>query len=173
MVEKHIIVEVDEPAQTGYCRGCGTRVALRRHTRGGWVCAPNKIAVDTAYKARVPVEHRREVHRQWRVANHDRLRAKHLLKKYGLAIEEYEAMLTAQGGHCAVCNQQPSPEDRGGILHVDHCHATGQVRGLLCASCNLVLGQIGDDPERARQLADYLVRHAALADHPAVSSVVV
>jgi hypothetical protein len=46
-------------------------------------------------------------------------------------------MLSGQNGRCALCNKVPS-----GCLHVDHCHRTGRVRGLLCVGCNVTLGKI-------------------------------
>lgn len=57
----------------------------------------------------------------------------HLWQKYGLTQEDYQALLAAQGGTCATC----SATDQ---LCVDHCHATGQVRGILCFVCNTRLG---------------------------------
>lgn len=68
---------------------------------------------------------------------------------YGISLIEYEAMLEAQGGHCRVC-----PKDTD--LHVDHCHTTGVVRGILCGPCNQSIGLAGDDPDRLRRLAEYL-----------------
>ena len=56
-------------------------------------------------------------------------RKSHLKRKYGLTLEEYDAMLEAQGGVCAICGE-PRPEER--TLHVDHDHETGAIRGLLC-----------------------------------------
>ena len=76
----------------------------------------------------------------------------HLKRKYGITIEEYEAMFAEQGGKCWIC--------RGGTsykhLACDHDHKTGEVRGLLCANCNKVLGRFRDDPERFLKAADYL-----------------
>lgn len=76
-----------------------------------------------------------------------------LRSKYGMTVEQYEALLHEQGGRCAICGA-----DSGGLrAHaVDHCHATGQVRGLLCSPCNRGMGLLGDDPERLRAAADYL-----------------
>lgn len=60
-------------------------------------------------------------------------------------------MLDRQGGACAICLQV-----RTETLHVDHCHATGAVRGLLCGACNRALGLLNDDPGLIRRAADYL-----------------
>lgn len=72
------------------------------------------------------------------------------LRKYGLTPYQYRELLNAFDHQCAVCGSS----DR--TLHVDHCHDTNRVRGILCAQCNQALGLAGDDPELLRQLADYL-----------------
>lgn len=77
------------------------------------------------------------------------------LKKYGLTLEQYDALLEAQGGVCAVCLEDR--RDRmGRRLHVDHDHETGRVRGLLCMRCNNAIGQAGESAATLRALADYL-----------------
>jgi hypothetical protein len=70
---------------------------------------------------------------------------------YGIEFADYERMLDEQDGHCAIC---PSTED----LHVDHCHSTGVVRGLLCGPCNRGIGLLRDDTERLLAAARYLSR---------------
>lgn len=75
-----------------------------------------------------------------------------LRAKYGITIEEFEAMLDAQGGACAVCRSHPEHRD----LCVDHDHDTGKVRGLLCDLCNRMLGQAGDNPALLEAGASYL-----------------
>lgn len=72
-------------------------------------------------------------------------------RKYGLAPGEYARMLAQQGGRCLVCGATPSR-----ALMVDHCHETGQVRGLLCGFCNSMLGMALDCPEVLRRGQIYL-----------------
>lgn len=80
----------------------------------------------------------------------------HIKKVYGLTTGEYQAMLVAQSGSCAICNLEYNPERR---LCVDHDHDTGSVRGLLCVSCNTGLGALGDDPVRLAAALRYLAKH--------------
>lgn len=87
---------------------------------------------------------------------------KRVLKGHGLTIEQYETMWRGQGGKCAnpgCADAFPleMPNYRLG-LQVDHCHATGRVRGLLCGPCNTALGYTRDDPERLKGLIVYLAR---------------
>jgi Recombination endonuclease VII len=80
-------------------------------------------------------------------------RKSHLKRKFGLTVDDYEQMLAAQGGGCAICGRPP----RGDIaLHVDHDHDTGAVRGLLCFRCNNALGDFDSDPALLRAAIDYL-----------------
>jgi hypothetical protein len=78
-----------------------------------------------------------------------------VLKGYGLTPGDYDRMLAEQDGACAICTR---PEPNGKALHVDHCHATGQVRALLCGQCNRALGQMQDDPDRLLAAAAYLLQ---------------
>lgn len=79
-------------------------------------------------------------------------RAKELRASYGLSRERYEQMLTAQDGKCAICEQPPDGKE----LCVDHCHASGEIRGLLCGPCNRGLGAFRDDVTALRQAIAYL-----------------
>ncbi|MGQ5638807.1 endonuclease VII domain-containing protein [Streptomyces sp. EWL5.16] len=76
-------------------------------------------------------------------------RAGHLKRNYGLTEAERDAMIASQYGLCAICLQAPP-------VHVDHCHNTGRVRGVLCFNCNSAIGKLRDDPEAARRAAAYL-----------------
>jgi hypothetical protein len=88
-----------------------------------------------------------------------RERAGHLKRKYGMTLEDYDRMLEAQGGGCAICGRPPR-EDIS--LHVDHDHVTGRVRGLLCFACNNTLGDFKDDPARLYAAAEYLTKDVDL-----------
>jgi hypothetical protein len=81
-------------------------------------------------------------------------RTYHLRRRYGITARDADAMLEEQGGSCAICRIEPA-------AHVDHDHATGAVRALLCFGCNGGLGQFKDDPEVLRAAACYVERHRA------------
>jgi 5-methylcytosine-specific restriction endonuclease McrA len=75
-----------------------------------------------------------------------------VMLKYGLKPGEYEAMLQAQDGKCAICGNKPVTIR----LAVDHDHVTGRVRGLLCRRCNRALGLWEGDPTKMRNLIAYV-----------------
>ena len=75
-----------------------------------------------------------------------------LLSRYGLTRHEFNALLESQHGRCAICQELPVGES----LNVDHCHASGRVRALLCRGCNTAIGLLGDDPGKIRAAAFYI-----------------
>jgi len=85
-------------------------------------------------------------------------RKRWLRVNYGMALEDFEALLIAQGFRCAICGMAFSPDDRGLTPCVDHFHAEGRVRGLLCHACNLGIGHFCDDVDRLRSAIEYLRR---------------
>ena len=87
-----------------------------------------------------------------------RSRAGHLMRKFGITLQEYDAMLEAQGGGCFICGRPPR-EDIS--LHVDHNHSTGKVRGILCFRCNNALADFQEDTQLLRRAIDYLAAHTA------------
>lgn len=95
-------------------------------------------------------------------ATTDADRDRKLRAKYGIGIADYDAMLAAQGGRCRICGTTDPKTKRGEYFAVDHCHATGKVRGLLCVPCNLLIGYAQDDPERLRSAIQYLTGSADL-----------
>lgn len=75
-----------------------------------------------------------------------------LRRLYGITLEQKEDLLAMQGGGCALCSKLIAGYD----AVVDHDHATGRVRGILCRSHNTALGQFNDDPAMLRAAAAYL-----------------
>jgi len=96
------------------------------------------------------------------------VRSRHLKYKFGMTGDDYDQMLAAQGGVCKVCRTDV-PGGRGAKFHIDHDRACcpghkscGEcIRGLLCSSCNVILGLAKDDPERLRGLVDYIEQWTA------------
>jgi hypothetical protein len=80
-------------------------------------------------------------------------RAGHLRRKYGLKLSHFDMLVTAQLGMCAICHRIEMER-----LHVDHDHASGRVRGLLCGKCNKAIGLLGDDPRLVLSAETYLRR---------------
>jgi hypothetical protein len=80
-----------------------------------------------------------------------------VLKSYGLTLEKYNQMLEAQSGACAICGDKQAKTKRNGRFCIDHDHATGEVRGLLCSHCNRGIGLLGDNPEKLKAAAEYLL----------------
>lgn len=81
-----------------------------------------------------------------------------LRHQYGMTPEEYDEMVRAQSGQCAICHVEADQDRSHTKLAVDHDHATGAVRALLCRACNAGLGHFLDDPARLRAAAGYLER---------------
>lgn len=85
----------------------------------------------------------------------ERRKNNNLQRLYGISFDEYNKMLDAQGGACAICGK-PSGTDKYDILRVDHDHDTGEVRGLLCLNCNSMLGLSGDSIQILARSIEYL-----------------
>jgi hypothetical protein len=131
---------------------------------GGSKCYTSRSST-TGYQWRVCVPcHSQRMKRTFiRLVDSDKYRLqarRSVLTKYGLSISDYERLLELQCGVCAICEMPEKKLHRrtGEIrrLSVDHDHTTGKVRGLLCAACNLAIGNIRDNPNTAVRMAEYL-----------------
>ncbi len=113
--------------------------------------------------------YRRERHHANRDENNKKLKAsyyKHrarrlddkLFQAYGIDRKRWDEILEAQGGVCAICKGGPECGANASSrkFHVDHCHKTKTIRGILCAHCNRAIGLLRDDPQTIRQAAAYL-----------------
>lgn len=112
-----------------------------------------------------PAENARARRKRWRDknptygANHykrykDTQRNSFFKRKYGLTLKQRDELLALQGGRCAICL---STESGGKGWHIDHCHNTQKVRGILCHYCNVGLGNLRDDPTIVHSAYRYLI----------------
>jgi Autographiviridae endonuclease VII len=85
-----------------------------------------------------------------------------LKHKYGITESEFNTLLIQQNGECAICGGGPSSKCID--LFVDHCHATGKIRGLLCRNCNMALGFLQDSRKLLKKADRYLSRFERLVD---------
>ncbi len=121
-------------------------------------------------------DQRRETIKRWRAMHPEKLKEyriksapqrrartkkwqeKNLLKsRYGISNEEWKRMFDAQCGQCALCGIHQSKTKKA--LHVDHCHKSNKVRGLLCSICNQALGMFKDDTVLMQRAIEYLGAH--------------
>lgn len=92
--------------------------------------------------------------RQWRRDNEHRYYRRYggkLFRQLGITPADFYMMAENQDWACKICGRIPE-----GKLHVDHCHTSGNIRGLLCGGCNVGLGHFNDDPERLAAAIEYL-----------------
>jgi hypothetical protein len=123
------------------CYKCGAGVEVAPGAPGRTVCE--------SCRAEPLRERRQEIERN------------RTLRRYGITQDDFDRMLTEQGGRCAICATD-SPGGRS-AWHIDHDHATGAVRGLLCHLCNVGIGNLRDDTDIMRSAIAYLDRHRAAA----------
>ena len=119
-----------QPEQTFICIECGENKDLSERSKEFNICLPCK-------RKRTMISIMKNV--------------------YGISEAEYENQLAKQEGKCAICRKEFkfSNKDKN-TIHIDHCHKTGQTRGLLCGECNKGLGFFHDSPELLLAAINYL-----------------
>lgn len=90
----------------------------------------------------------------WYASNKDKLYYRRLKYTYGLDKETYLGLLADQNFKCKICHVDETTLSRK--LHVDHCHKTGKIRGLLCSNCNTSLGLLKESPSLCLKIINYL-----------------
>lgn len=147
-------------ADTKRCTKCGETKSLTEFSvaKNGKATG-DKLIIKPACKAC-----QSRVARAWAKANVERATLNrfifNLRTRYGMTLEQYLVMLAAQDQKCAICRTEEEtklgPYGTVQRMSVDHCHATGRVRGLLCNRCNRALGLLGDDTDLLRAAIGYL-----------------
>ncbi len=123
-----------------------------------WCKSCKKIQNDLSVQRNIAVV--RERLRIYHIKN----REKHLAackrnairRKYGISFGEYDALIKSQQGLCKICNE---PLTSRWLTHIDHCHDTQSVRGILCKNCNNGLGMFRENTAALRRAAEYLEDH--------------
>lgn len=106
----------------------------------------------SAVRRKKDIDKAKAYQRSWYKTNRPAVERKRLKYSYGITPEQYHAMQAQQAGKCAICGNAPKS------LHIDHCHTSGHVRGLLCGSCNRALGLLKDCPDNFLRAIAYLNR---------------
>jgi len=135
------------------CTKCGV---IKNETEFHWKSIKHKRRLAHCKKCNLIAEQqRRKRNPQKQIVD---TRRANLKSNFGMTIEQYEAMLTAQNNLCAICGNLETHCIKGQLLRlaVDHDHATDTNRALLCGKCNLAAGNVNDSSERAKQLLAYL-----------------
>ncbi|MEV6761999.1 endonuclease VII domain-containing protein [Streptomyces sp. NPDC051105] len=152
-----------------YCRECVAEYSAahyRRRREATGKTVREKVDVPAGHK-RCPQCEVVKPHSEWernktssdgwasycRACRAERNRVSFFKRKYGLTEVERDALIASQHGVCCICPSAPA-------AHVDHCHETGRVRGVLCFSCNAALGQFKDQPDVIRRAAAYVEGNA-------------
>lgn len=87
---------------------------------------------------------------------HPEVKKRQRMRKYGITLEEFDAMYEKQNGRCLICGEKKVKRGQYHSLFVDHNHETGKVRGLLCQRCNFLIGQARDNVKILRSAIKYL-----------------
>lgn len=95
-------------------------------------------------------------HHRNRDKQNAKIRARRMVRNFGITVAQYDEMLEKQGGVCAICGQACSSGRR---LAIDHDHETGRVRALLCGNCNNGMGKFLENPDLLRKAANYIEMH--------------
>jgi hypothetical protein len=137
-----------------------TREEVAAYNKAWREANPERLQV---YKERARTDPKRKARARLYLQRDPDLRRRRKLRgRYGLDIAQWDEILAFQNGTCAACDRRPDPSADGRrSWQVDHCHATGRIRGILCAECNLLLGNMGDDAEHVAARCSLLLNYLA------------
>lgn len=89
--------------------------------------------------------------------NRDKHRKAELRRNYNLTLDDYQRMFNEQKGYCAICGRHQTELKK--TLCVDHDHVTGEIRELLCHSCNVAIGLLKDNSKITNNATEYLIKY--------------
>lgn len=148
--------------QSKYCKVCTEVKPSSEFSYGKRICKPcrSKQEIENYWKSPETYREKKrgkpktKAREAWQEKNRNYQYEWHLRATYGLTQEDYNTLLSSQGYKCAICGAQEQER-----MFVDHCHATGKVRGLLCNSCNCGLGFFQDNVQYMRNAIEYIEKH--------------
>jgi hypothetical protein len=126
------------------------------HCKNGHEYTPENIYINpnTKWKyCRVCSKNSRNKYKNKNYPGKSNERARHLMRRYRMTIEDYNRMYDAQNGCCSICDKHLDQ------LQVDHDHETEKVRQLLCKDCNVGLGSFFDSIDLLKRAEAYLDKH--------------
>ena len=144
--------EGDEHNRTRVCKSCGARKLITEFHWAGKKTCRRRLCKTCQH------EQQREAKARNPSVYKARAREAHLRKSYGMGHVDYLLLRGEQAGLCPIC-RGPLPDP----AHIDHCHETGRVRGLLCLKCNIGIGSFDDRVEVLIWAAAYLSKHKRTA----------
>jgi len=138
------------------CRICGCQLSLINRSRLSACCVDcgNKQATKSSREWRSRNKKSViEASRRWQKKNPEKVKEysrRRKLRQYGMSKSDFDVLFVSQNGLCAICSKELTRP------HIDHDHISGLVRGILCSSCNLMLGHAEDSTEVLMSAAKYL-----------------
>lgn len=146
----------------GMCRSCYEKDKYRNDPK--WGEAKRARARQHYYDNKEKYNARAK---QWKLDHPEEAREinrrNQLWERFGINAAQYDTMLAAQGGRCAICREFTPEHHRVKHLSVDHDHATGEVRELLCGACNAGLGGFRDRIDLLGNAIVYIRKHSKVA----------
>jgi nitrate/TMAO reductase-like tetraheme cytochrome c subunit len=151
---------MDQLEHAPACLKCGTQKRRRKdsHAKNGWRwrCPDCVLKRNAEGRKKNPeIQERFKVYKR-KYNKTSRAKALHVARTYGMSMDDYREIVRRQGGVCAICREYPLTDVPSQVTHIDHCHETGKVRGVLCTNCNRGLGLLGESSIRLQQALDYL-----------------
>lgn len=117
---------------------------------------PERVQAARDWRLKNPERHK-ELTKSNSIRNRKKIKLRNVEWRYGITGEQYQQALIDQDNSCAICGAHGSTQRRA--LDIDHCHATGAFRGLLCNRCNAGLGWFRDDQDLMLAAIKYLQKH--------------